>query len=190
MSERNGSSGETLRYGPDGDAPLIFDRPEFQEGRQRWLFWALTLAAWFVWAYLWLPVVTLLGWYLGFRTFVREIVIPDPRTMLSSGIVYLGIVALIGLVLIGWSRYNLRRFGGEDRRRAPGAVADEEIRVWFGLAPDTLELLRSGRTLVVEYDEEGVLRRARHSAPSLASPRISGGEREPVPLGTDRVALN
>lgn len=141
--------------GPGEGAPLIFERPDLQERRQRWLYWALTLVAWAVWVYLWLPLVTLVAWYLGLRTFIREIVIPDPATMISTGLVYLGIVAALALVLIGWSRYNLFRFGGEDRRRGGSPLTDEELRDAFDVDTQTLEVLRTSWITTVHHDEDG-----------------------------------
>ena len=55
----------------------VFDSPELQARSHRVIYSVMTFAAWIVWAWLWLPLVTLLGWYLGIRTFLREIVIPD-----------------------------------------------------------------------------------------------------------------
>lgn len=186
MSRMNGNHTGSASYGPGGDQPLIFNRPELQEGRRRWVFWALTFLAWIAWAYLWLPVITLLGWYLGFRTFVREIVLPDPRTMLTSGLIYLGIVAFIAILLIGWSRYNLKRFGGADRRRFPGVVADEEVCQWFGISPELLATLRAEPSLSVVYDEEGTLEEAavptpRSGADAPAKPAEVARDPDPVP---------
>jgi hypothetical protein len=65
-----------------------------------------------------------------------------------------------GVALITWSRYDLRRFGGEDRWHSADRVTDEEVRIWFRLSPETLATLRSGRALVVEHGEEGMIRRA------------------------------
>lgn len=186
MSERTIGGREAAETSQSGrDAPLIFDRPDLQEKRQRWLHWALTLVAWVIWAYLWLPVLTLVAWYLGFRTFVREIVLPDPATMVSTGLTYLGIVSLIALLLIGWSRYNLGRFGGADRRRAPPRVTDPEVQRYFEVDPDTFQLLRTGASVTVQHDEEG---RVRDAAPRRVSqaPEAIPGPGEAVTPGFQR----
>ncbi len=155
----NRVEGETkqVQYGPEGGAPLIFNRPDLQSKRQRWLYWVLTLIAWAIWVYLWVPLITLVGWYLGFRAFIREIVLPDPATVISTGALYLAIILVLGTLLVSWSRYNLRRFGGEDRRSHAPEVADEEMRRWFGVSAESLARLRAGKVLTVDYDEQAVV---------------------------------
>jgi biofilm PGA synthesis protein PgaD len=143
--------------GPGRNTQVIFDRPELQARRHRWVYSTLTLIAWVIWMYLWLPVVTLVAWYLGVRIFVREIVIPDPRTMLAVSIGYLLVVVIMGIVLLVWSQYNLRRFGGHDRRRTPPPVTDRETLDWFVISPEKLHGFRSGYSIIVEHDEEGAI---------------------------------
>jgi biofilm PGA synthesis protein PgaD len=158
------------RTGPGQNTTVIFDRPDLQARRHRWAYSALTLLAWGIWMYLWLPVVTLLAWYLGVRTFIREMVIPDPRAMGALALAYLVVVAILGAILVVWSQYNLRRFRGQDRRRASPPVSDEELVHWFQISPEMLEGFRSQGSFTVEHDEEGriVGSRPRSEAASLA----------------------
>lgn len=134
---------------------LIFDSPELQARSHRVIYSVMTFVAWIVWAWLWLPLITLLGWYLGVRTFIREIVIPDSGAMWASGLVYLLVILVIGIFLIVWSRYNVFRFGGEERRREAIPVTDSELRQTFELSPAALGRFRDEDSLVVEHDEEG-----------------------------------
>jgi biofilm PGA synthesis protein PgaD len=133
----------------------VFDSPELQAGRHRLVYSVMTFVAWIVWAWLWLPLVTLVGWYLGVRTFIREIVIPPTGTMWMSVVAYLLVIALIGIFLIIWSRYNVLRFRGDERRRAAAQVTDTEMRMRFDLSPDLLARFRDEESLVVEHDEIG-----------------------------------
>ncbi len=161
-----------------GETPLIIHRPDLQARPKRWFYWIATLAAWAIWVYLWLPLITLGGWYLGMRSFVHEIVLPDPSTLVVTGGIYLGIIIALGSALVVWSRYNLKRFGGDDRRRTPERVREQELRDWFNVSPRDMGVLRSGRSLMVHHDDEGgvrgvTLRKVRPQTPE--SP-----EREPV----------
>ncbi len=143
------------RTGPGKDTQVIFDRPELQARRHRWVYSTLTLVAWMLWMYLWLPVVTLAAWYLGARTFIREIVIPDPRTMATLALGYLIVVVILGVALVVWSRYNLRRFRGRERRHASHPVSDREMQEWFRISPEKMERLRWEGSLIIEHDDEG-----------------------------------
>ncbi len=139
----------------DYRASPVFDSPELQAGRHRLVYSVMTFVAWIVWAWLWLPLVTLVGWYLGVRTFIREIVIPPTGTMWMSVVAYLLVIALIGIFLIMWSRYNVLRFRGDERRRAAARVTDTEMRMRFDLSPELLARFRDEDSLVVEHDELG-----------------------------------
>jgi biofilm PGA synthesis protein PgaD len=149
------------RTGPGRNTTVIFDRPDLQARRHRWAYSTLTLLAWGIWMYLWLPVVTLVAWYLGVRTFIREMVIPDPRAMGALALAYLVVVVMLGAVLVVWSQYNLRRFRGQDRRRASPPVSDEEVAHWFQISPEMLEGFRSTGSLTLKHDEEGKILEAR-----------------------------
>lgn len=166
------------RTGPGRETQLIFDRPELQARRHRWVYSTLTLIAWVIWMYLWLPVITLVAWYFGVRTFLREVVIPDPGTVLAIGLIYLLVVAILGVILIGWSRYNLGRFGGKDRRKEPRDVSDAEVAEHFGIEEGTLGELRSGRAVTLSHSSEGsvegiMVGDSTRAEPSPGTPRPS-----------------
>ena len=49
-------------------APLIIDRPDLQAWQQKAVFGALTAAIWVAWIFLWMPLITLLGWvFFGYQ---------------------------------------------------------------------------------------------------------------------------
>jgi biofilm PGA synthesis protein PgaD len=135
----------------------VFDSPELQARSHRVIYSVMTLAAWLVWAWLWLPLVTLLGWYLGIRTFLREIVIPDPAAMRSSLLTYLLVILSIGILLTVWSRYNVFRFRGQERRGEVSPVTDSELSDTFRISSAALDRFRDEDSLVLEHDEDGRL---------------------------------
>ena len=142
------------------DSPLVVDRPELQRNPQRLVYSVLTLVAWVVWVYLWLPLVTLVAWYFGLRIFLREIVIPDPRTMVTVGVVYGLVVLVLGGSLLVWSRYNVRRFRDRERREEVSPLSDQAISEWFGIPGETLAAFRSESSLTVHLDEHGQVQSA------------------------------
>ncbi|GAB2514259.1 poly-beta-1,6-N-acetyl-D-glucosamine biosynthesis protein PgaD [Lysobacter humi (ex Lee et al. 2017)] len=82
----------------------------------RTLHGAITIAAWVVYAYLWLPVITVVAWYLGVRTSWVELGVKNYSfDQATFGILFtLAIVATV--LLIGWAEYNRHKFGRHDRR--------------------------------------------------------------------------
>ncbi len=141
--------------GPWDRSGLIIERPELQPRVQRAIYRTVTAVAWVVWAYLWLPLVTLVAWYFGVRSFVREIVVPDQMTMLFTAVAYMTVIIVLGGSLLVWSQYNLRRFGGTERRQAPEPLGRRELVDWFGISEETFEAMRSAGSVVVDHGEEG-----------------------------------
>lgn len=134
---------------------VVIDRPDLQSGRQRALHSTLTFVAWTAWAYLWLPLVTAVAWFAGMRLFVREIIVPDPTTMLIILALYLVVVSAMGALLVLWARYNRRRFGAGDRRtRVPREAAAPPL-VELGLSGEQLTLIQEGDSLRVVHDRDG-----------------------------------
>jgi biofilm PGA synthesis protein PgaD len=142
------------RSAPEG-YPLIIDRPELQARHRRVVYSTATLVAWALWMYLWLPLVSLLAWWFGIRSFVREFVVPETPILLRTLLIYGMVVAILALALVVWSRYNLRRFGPRGRRQAPNQVSDREIARWFGVPEDQLPSIRSADSQVVRFLEDG-----------------------------------
>ena len=136
---------------------LVVDRPELQRNPQRMVYSTLTLIAWVVWAYLWLPLVSLVGWYFGITIFVREIMIPDSRTFTMVVLTYLTVVIVLGGSLLAWSGYNLRRFRGKERREDVPPLDDADVREWFGIDQELLERLRAAESMTLHLDEDGHL---------------------------------
>jgi biofilm PGA synthesis protein PgaD len=148
---------------------LIIERPELQPRRERFVYGTITAVAWVLWAYLWLPLVTLVAWYFGIRAFIREVSIPDRLTLLTTGASYLLVILLLGGGLLVWSRYNLRRFGGKDRREGSAPLEGEEIRSWFGISDSTLQIMRNEGSVVVEHGGAGEVQGVRLSVPPALS---------------------
>jgi biofilm PGA synthesis protein PgaD len=159
---------------PPDRSQLIIDQPRLQGRTQRVVSGTVTAVAWFVWAYLWLPLVTLVAWYFGVRSFVREVFIPDSSTVVWTGVTYLVVIFLLGVVLLTWSRYNLRRFGGAERRAATPPLTAEEVTAWFGISRETLATLHTGGSLVVEHGPEGEVQGVRVPDPSAGGPPGGG----------------
>jgi poly-beta-1,6-N-acetyl-D-glucosamine biosynthesis protein PgaD len=113
---------------------LIIDRPELQPRGQRLLFGLLTVALWTFYAYLLLPVATLLAWWLGYAALYEAMIAKHGWEMLLELLgLYLGIIGVIGLAQILWAVGNWLRFSGKRERRRERAypVHSEFIQPLF-----------------------------------------------------------
>lgn len=137
--------------------PPIIYRPDLQPRPQRLLFSSLTALAWLIWLYLFLPLVSVLAWWFGVDLFAQFILDPEDSAHLLTLLRYFGVVIVAAVVIVAWSTYNLRRFGGLDRRKNIPPVSDAELCERFNTNQETLERLRTGRRLVLELDPEGQL---------------------------------
>lgn len=132
--------------------PEILYRPELQSLGQRTLYSVLTLVAWTVWLYLFVPLLSLLAWWFGIDLFSRYLLEPAEHSHLLTLLQYVGFVVLSAVVVVTWSLYNLRRYGGLDRRKPIPPVSDAELRERHHVDADTLAALRRERRVVLHLD--------------------------------------
>lgn len=134
--------------------PPIIQQPTLQQARKRYAYSLVTMFAWGVWVYVWLPLVSLAAWLLGFRqTWVHVFLSDNPslETLLS----YLGVTLLLGGGLILWGRYNLHRFRGIDRRKATERAGTGEFTVRFDLPAEGVYGLRRSQRVAVRVAPDG-----------------------------------
>lgn len=118
----------------------------------------LTFLMWAIYAYLWLPLISLIAWFLGIDLFYQEMVVNggfDAFVDLSAW--YLLIIGLIMLTVGAWSLSNYLRFHDNERRRPQPAATDEEIQSWFGVDSEIHESLRASRRMRLSFDSTGRL---------------------------------
>ena len=157
---------------------LIINHPELQSHSKRWFFSAITLIAWGIWFYLWLPLVSLLAWAFGVQLFVEYMLVDENGAYITSlgwyGVIIAGSVA----VMLAWSHYNWKRFGRMDRRQRRPNLKTAQIADHFRLPERSVELARNSRRLVVELSEAGEI--AEIHAGALPSP-VTVEATEPPP---------
>jgi biofilm PGA synthesis protein PgaD len=137
---------------------LIIDRPDLQTRKQRMLFGTVTFVGWAVWAYLWLPLVTLLGWFFGVKRF------GDVMIMQQGGNKLVGVLgwyaagaAFLIMALLIWALYNWYRFRGTERRNTPGGgpVGPDEIAKLMRTEARQVRQWQASRWLRVRYSGAG-----------------------------------
>lgn len=135
------------------DSRLIH-RPGAQEAWTRTLWGVVTGAFWLAYAYLWIPVATLVMWLLGIRRTASELYLRehgvDPFLMLVLPTTAAVVVAL----LLIWAEYNRWRFASakSERRGAQAEVPLDEVADRLGASAELAQALNQGRISVLHMD--------------------------------------
>ena len=137
---------------------LIIDRPTLQTSRQRMLFGSMTVLFWALWIYLWLPILALIGWYLGVKIAYTEMVVKNG----FSGLVhllgwYIAVIAIMGATLLIWAYYNFARFRQVSRRKRIEIAARLTPSERYGIRAEVLASWSRAPRLVLRHDAAGKL---------------------------------
>jgi len=161
--------------------PLIIERPDLQSPPQRVVSAGLTLFFWAVWAYLWLPVLALLGWVFGVTRFYEEMVVNQGDRALLEVLGWYAIgIALLAGSLVCWALYNYLRFRGKERRKALPRVGVAQVAAQAALEPGALKGWQAARVLYVRHDAAGRIE-AVEVAPSSSARIAVEEDAEAVP---------
>jgi biofilm PGA synthesis protein PgaD len=135
---------------------LVIHRPDLQTLRQRYGYGMATLVVWAVYIYLWMPLVTLGAWGLEFGFIHRQLTTLQNIDGLYRLLIGYGVVVLaIGVVLISWARFNLEKFRGLDRRRAPLPVTTREVANAFHISPSVLSFWYLTKSITMHHSANG-----------------------------------
>lgn len=138
--------------------PDIIRRPELQPKGQRTLFRVITAGAWGVWIYLLLPLISLLAWLFGLDYARHYLLNADEVDMYGTLLVYGAIIAAAALIIVTWSKYNGIRYRGGNRREAFPPVTPEMQCERFQVDRATLDMLHSGKVLLMDIDDREAIR--------------------------------
>lgn len=134
--------------------PYITHPRDPAPGGVRTLQGIVTLLAWVAYAWLWLPVITVVAWMLGVRTsFVELRVRTYEFDQDTFGILFtLAVVATV--ILIGWAEYNRHKFGGQDRRMPAENVGVNEIAQSLRASPEVAQQLSQARSITLAMGDD------------------------------------
>lgn len=134
--------------------PYITHPREPAPGRVQTVQGIVTLLAWLVYAWLWLPVVTVVAWMLGVRTSFVELYLPEYEfdTEVFGILFTLGVVTTV--LLIGWAEYNRHKFGRHDRR-APASNAElDDIAASLRASPEISQHLSRAKSITLAMGDD------------------------------------
>ena len=137
---------------------LIIDRPELQSNAQRYGWSSITFIFWLLYIYLWLPLITLVAWWIGAKLFNLHIIQLNGYTSLLEKLgLYSAIIFIISAILIGWAKIEHLRFKDKPRRKGSVAVTDKEIAKKYNLQESQLAHLRLEKSVIVHFSDRGTI---------------------------------
>lgn len=143
-------------------------------GVGRGVFGTVTAGAWTLYAYLWLPAITLVAWAAGLRTaWVRSVL---ERSSVDGDAMRLmvALVVVLGCALVLWAEQQRRRFTGVERRQRADDVAPAAVAAALGVADEVVHALQDAVVAAVHLDADGrpvrVAQLAAPPAPAAAVP--------------------
>ena len=135
---------------------IIINRPELQSPLQRATTRGITFVFWVIWIYLWLPLISLVAWWVGIQLFREHMLDNDGYQALFSDMhQYALTIAFIAVVMIGWARYNLLRFRDKDNRKVSKHVDPSDQAQYFKIEAQQLRLWQTAKRLVIRHDQQG-----------------------------------
>lgn len=138
----------------DTDRQVIY-LPHRQHRAKRTFYGVMTLVAWAVYAYLWLPLATLVLWVVGVRLSYIELYLRDQRLDAALLVTLPLLLLACAILLIGWAEYNRLRFRGRERRLALVDVDNVEIALALSAPPALGAALLGAQRAVLAMDPEG-----------------------------------
>jgi len=149
--------------------------PELLTPPQRARDTVLTAAMWTFYLYLWVPLISLLGWLLGFE-FAYNVMIRSGGARNNGSLLfsYAIVIGVICAAITAWSIINRLRFHGVTRRKFSQRVNDQALLNHFNVTLDQLRGLRAGTIVSVEMDENGQAKCFSLTATGRSSVLVSG----------------
>jgi len=135
---------------------IYFSAPEEMSAREKARDTLITAILWAVYLYLWVPLVSLLAWALGFE-FAYEVMVRagGARDLLPILLEYAVVVSIIFSAFTIWSVSNRLRYKDLERRTRRVAVSDAALATYFRIPQSQIAAMRSRQVIHISIDEEG-----------------------------------
>lgn len=149
---------------PPGSAPtggfvknkFIIDTPKLQSLRLKYSSTLITLVFWIIWFYLWVPLITLAGWWLQLKFFEQEMLIVDGLDAFLDVLpVFIAVTLALNGSLAIWALYNFIRFKGLDRRKALPPVQNDDLLQLWAISEANLTGAQTNKVSTIRISEDG-----------------------------------
>jgi biofilm PGA synthesis protein PgaD len=135
---------------------LIIERPELQTMTQRYGWKSVTFFFWMLYIYLWIPLITLLVWFVGVKLFhINMIELNGYASLVEKLGLYSAIIIMISIILIGWAEVNRMRFKNKFRRLDNDELSVAEVAKKYNLDVAHLVLIRQKKSIKIDFFDKG-----------------------------------
>lgn len=139
---------------------LIINMPDLVARHKKIGSSIFTLIFWGLFAYLWMPLITLVAWTLGLRHSYDEVsYIADINNFKHLAFVYSMIVLLMGGSLLLWAFQEYLRFRNLNRRREPIEVEMHELASFTGIVESDIATGQLARRVMAYHAQDGKVMR-------------------------------
>jgi len=131
----------------------IKDTPELKSVLRNITEMSFTGVVWFMWIYLFLPVMNLVLWILGLKhfsaTIIEQVGYKDFFDLMNK----MGwIILIVFLVLRLWGYYNYFVFGKKNRRKRTSPATVKQMAKQFRMSEDEINNLQSQKEIHWNYN--------------------------------------
>lgn len=135
---------------------MHYSAPEEMTRKERARDTLITAVLWAVYLYLWVPLVSLLAWAMGFE-FAYDVMVRSggAQDLLPILLEYLVVVSIIFSAFTIWSVSNRLRFRDLNRRARRAPVRDEALSEYFAIPVSQIASMRSRQVIHVSVGEDG-----------------------------------
>lgn len=137
--------------------PLLINKPKLKSSVRSLAENLFSATFWVIFLYFFQPLVTTLVWlttgyWLYYEVFSYSMV-HSIADMLSSCLFF---SIFIAAVMLGWSLWNIRCYGGLDRRKPRPSVTDEITAAVYSVPRETIAAARRAQVALIIQENNGV----------------------------------
>ena len=138
------------------DSKLIINTPKIQSLRLKYSSTFLTMLFWIIWFYLWVPLITLFGWWFQIDVIQHQMVtLGGYQSFLEELPLLLTSIIALSLSLAIWGAYNYFRFKGTERRTALRPVELHDLLETFAIGEQELIVVQASSIIEIGFDQQG-----------------------------------
>ena len=127
----------------------IIDNPKLKSFIRNIGEWSFTTLMWGIWIYLFLPLLNVILWLLGFHLFYIKVIEKGGYIQLLNLLGKMGwAVLLVFGILRLWGYYNYIRFGKKNRRKSVSPTTADQLSEFFNLPRDQVLEMQSKKEVV------------------------------------------